>query len=109
MIHLQQVTTAQTVSIPRPGVVPDSGDWSLTLISGTTSKSVQGTSVAVITNGMVLTTTATFTGLEKGSYAYELKRGTTVVSSGLCMVAVASWGPEVTSFSETINIKQYNG
>lgn len=109
MIHLQQTTTAQSVTIPRPQAIPDSGDWSLTLVNGITRKAVimAGPPVA---DGMVFEVTVLFTEKpDKGQYNYTLKRGDEVVSFGLAQVGQADMQPTRVVYNETIETIQYNG
>ena len=109
MIHLQQETTAQSVKMPRPQAIPALGAWVLTLTNGMTRKDYTF-SVTPTVNGMVLTMSVTFEEKpDKGQYDYTLKRGTTVVSSGLAQIGQSVMKPTRVVYNENIEIKQYNG
>ena len=109
MIHLQQTTTAQSVTIPRPQAIPALGEWALTLRNGITRK-VYNFAPAPVVNGMVLTMSVTFeTKPDKGQYNYTLKRGDEVVSAGLAQVGQADMQPTRVVYNETIETIQYNG
>ena len=109
MIHLQQTTTAQSVTIPRPQALPDSGAWALILKNGITRKE-QTLSVSPVADGMVLTMSVSFESLpDKGQYDYTLKRGDAVVSFGLAQIGQTILRPTRVVYNETIETKQYNG
>lgn len=109
MIHLQQVTTAQSVTIPRPQALPDSGAWALILKNGITRK-VYTFAPAPTASGMVLTMSITFEEEpDKGQYNYTLKRGDAVVSAGLAQIGQSTMKPTRVQYKETIETIQYNG
>lgn len=109
MIHLQQTTTAQSVTIPRPQAIPASGVWALTLRNGVTRK-VYNFAPSPVVNGMVITMSVTFeTEPDKGQYGYELRRGDVVVSRGIAQVGQTTMRPQRVQYSETITTIQYNG
>lgn len=109
MIHLQQTTTTQSVTIPRPQAIPASGVWALTLRNGTT-RTVYNFAPAPVVNGMVITMSVTFEKKpDKGQYGYELRRGDVVVSRGIAQVGQTSMRPQRVQYSETITTIQYNG
>ena len=109
MIHLQQTTTAQSVTIPRPQAIPASGAWALKLSNGITRKDYTFAPAPVV-NGMVLTMSITFAEKpDKGQYNYTLKRGDDVVSFGLAQVGQADMKPTRVEYKEKIETIQYNG
>lgn len=109
MIHLQQTTTAQSVTIPRPQAIPSSGAWALILRNGTT-RTVYNFAPAPVVNGMVITMSVTFEKKpDKGQYTYTLKCGDVVVSFGLAQVGQTAMRPQRVQYSETITTIQYNG
>ena len=109
MIHLQQTTTAQSVTIARSRELPTSGDWSLALVNGITRKEYTFVPAPVV-NGMVLTMSITFAEKpDKGQYNYTLKRGDVVVSFGLAQVGQADMKPTRVEYKEKIETIQYNG
>ena len=109
MIHLQQQTTAQSVTIPRPQEIPLSGAWALALTNGMTHKDYTF-NVTPTVNGMVLTMSITFEEKpDRGQYDYTLKRGDKVVSFGLAQIGQTILRPVRVEYNETIETKQYNG
>ena len=109
MIHLQQQTAAQSVTIPRPQAIPASGVWALALRNGVTRK-VYNFAPAPVVNGMVITMSITFeTKPDKGQYNYTLKCGDVVVSFGLAQIGQTEIKPSRVTYNETIETKQYNG
>lgn len=109
MIHLQQVTTAQSVTIPRPQEIPASGAWALTLKNGITRKAYTFAPAPTV-SGMVLTMSVTFEEKpDKGQYDYTLKRGDAVVSAGLAQIGQSTMKPTRVVYNETIETIQYNG
>ena len=109
MIHLQQTTTTQSVTIPRPQAIPSLGAWALTLRNGITRKEYTF-APSPVANGMVLTMSVTFeTKPDKGQYNYTLKRGDEVVSFGLAQVGQADMKPTRVEYKEKIETIQYNG
>jgi len=109
MIHLQQSTTAQTVTIPRPQAIPATGAWALILRNGVT-KSELALAITPSVDGMVITASVTFSEKpDKGQYDYQLKRGLTVVSEGLAQVGQSEMRPQRVQYSENITTIQYNG
>lgn len=109
MIHLQQTTEEQTLTIPRPQAVPASGAWALHLRNGVTRKE-QTFDVEPQVDGMVIRAAITFESKpDKGQYGYELRRGDVVVSRGIAQVEQTSMRPQRVQYSETITTIQYNG
>lgn len=109
MIHLQQTTETQTLTIPRPQAIPASGAWALTLRNGVTRK-VYNFAPAPVVNGMVITMSVAFeTKPDKGQYNYTLKCGDVVVSFGLAQVGQTAMRPQRVQYSEKITTIQYNG
>lgn len=109
MIHLQQTTTAQSVTIPRPQAIPALGAWALKLSNGIT-RTVYNFAPAPVVNGMVLTMSITFEKKpDKGQYTYTLKCGDVVVSFGLAQVGQADITPTRVEYKEKIETIQYNG
>lgn len=109
MIHLQQTTTAQSVTIPRPQALPALGAWTLKLSNGIT-RTIYNFAPVPVVNGMVLTMNITFEKKpDKGQYTYTLKCGDVVVSFGLAQVRQTSMKPQRVQYSETITTIQYNG
>ena len=109
MLHLQQSTTAQTVKIPRPQAIPQSGAWALVLRNGITKKEYTFSGAPTV-DGMILKKSITFEVLpDKGQYTYTLKRGDVIVSAGLAQVGQDAMQPTRTVYNETITTIQYNG
>ena len=109
MIHLQQQTAAQSVTIPRPQEIPVSGAWALTLTNGMTHKEYTFNVTPTVT-GMVITMSITFEEKpDRGQYDYTLQRGDKVVSFGLAQIGQTILRPTRVVYNETIETKQYNG
>ena len=109
MIHLQQTTTAQSVTIPRPQAIPTLGGWVLTLTNGMTKKAYSFSDLPTV-SGMVITMSITFEETpDKGQYDYTIKRGDDVVSFGLAQIGQTTMKPTRVVYNETFETKQYNG
>ena len=109
MVHIKQQTEQQTITIPRPQVIPDSGTWALTLRGGMTRNEYTFTGTPTI-DGMIMTLKVSFEALpDKGQYTYTLKRGDKAVSAGLAQIGQNAMQPTRKVFNETITTIQYNG
>lgn len=109
MLLIQHTTTAQSVTIPRPKILPTGGVWAFKLTNGITRKEIPFV-VEPVVNGMVLEVSITFAVLpDKGQYNYSLTRGGEVVSFGLAQIGQTTLQPTRKQYNPVIETIQYNG
>lgn len=109
MLQILHTTTAQTVTIPRPKILPTGGVWAFKLTNGITHKEIPF-AVEPVVNGMVIEVNITFAALpDKGQYNYLLTRGGAVVSYGLAQIGQTSLQPHRVQYNPVIETIQYNG